>query len=101
MVEAEITGSGQINRPESMGVNRRRAEKLNSQSTWFKKKPKNVDTSNPRKRRSERHDGPQSKRAKLESVLFIPFSRNSSLKKEVQQVKDSLTREKLMVESVW
>ena len=77
MVESEITGTGRINRPESSGTMKRRSQKLTCQSNWFKKAPKEDKEPQSRKRKSGTQIPQNAKRAKVESVLFVPHTPGS------------------------
>ena len=98
MVENQINGISPINRSDAISKGTRRFKKLCGQTTWFKKVSNKCGliqpphpTSGKRKFVNESHDH-TSKRVKLnpgpESVLFVPFTPASELKKLVQQSED-------------
>ena len=84
--ELEQKGEGFVNEPCHTTIQKRRADKLEGQNHWFKLQPKLgkvKETLNVRSR-------PKRKRSKqfqpTESVLFIPFTKDSRLKKTLQEV---------------
>ena len=87
MWKQESERTGYVNRPEHFTRGKRRAEKLVGSKTWFNKKRKNE---------GEDEDGKERKRKRMsppkhnESVLFIPHTEDSVLKKKLQSLEDSL-----------
>ena len=83
----EHEGTGHVNRPEGATANKRRAERKVGKSTWFMKPPnKNnkvkVSCNSTFKVKTKcRSKVPN----KTETVLFIPFTPNSSLKRKLQE----------------
>ena len=83
----EHEGTGHVNRPEGATANKRRAERLVGKSTWFMKPPnKNnkvkVSCNSTFKVKTKcRSKVPN----KTETVLFIPFTPNSELKRKLQE----------------
>ena len=98
MVVAEISGEGRINRPSTEGAMRRKAQKLTGKANWFKTDRKTINNSEPnpnrRKRDSEDNGMHPGKRAKIESVLFVTNSPNSTLKKKLKRAEDSIMENK-------
>ena len=95
MVKGEVLGDTPINRPEASGRKRRLMKKLTEKSSWFRKKSKTPeDQAAPqpfedpnlwKKRRKPRSTGA------IESILFIPHTPNSILKRRMQDVEDKMT----------
>ena len=88
----EIKGTGWVNRPESSGETKRRANRLTGKSTWFKEKQffedTNKETSNKSKPSGkEKHRNPP---AKIEGVMFVPYTYQGQLKKHLQALEDSM-----------
>ena len=94
MVINEVEGKGRINRPESMGRTGRRAQKLTGKASWFRKPMKEKEdpfnNKKGKKRKTTTQEGPEPKRAHLESVFFLPYTPESNLKKQLQRVEDNL-----------
>ena len=95
MVAYEIAGVSLINRPEHSGRKSRRVKKLTAKSSWFKK-PRNPLTVSKSSFKAK-HRRPKYKPTKLsdippESVLFVPFTPNSGLKKSLQEVENQFNR---------
>ena len=95
ILKGELEGKGRINRPESHGKTKRRVEKLVGKTNWFKE-PKEKEEQGKTQGRKEAKEGKKkgkmTKKAKIESVLFVPYTKNSELKKMVQQAEDSLMK---------
>ena len=90
MVANEIAGIGFSNRPEHSGRKTRRVKKLTGKSSWFKK-PKNPYTvsyssSKTKKRWPKKNNPDKLSDIPPESVLFIPFTSKSGLKRSLQEV---------------
>ena len=88
LVKAEGVGKGRINRSAKTGRIKRLARKA-SKSNWFKSDPKYGDSQEDRKNATPGNTTmrrQKSKEKKIESILFIPNTPESTLKKEVQRM---------------
>ena len=86
MVANKIAGISFINRPEHSGRKSRRVKKLTAKSSWFNKpnNPLTVSTSSFKaKYRRQKTKPTNLSDIPLESVLFVPFTPNSGLKKSL------------------
>ena len=87
MVTAEMKDGSPINRPEKSGRKARRVKRLTGKSTWFKRKPKGQDLPNTKKANCRSTPGAKVQApASPETVLFVPHTPNSELKKVLQKV---------------
>ena len=69
----------------------RRVQRLVGRTNWFWKSPKEKEDPFGRKRKlPPGAEASESKRAKLKSVIFIPHTPESLLKKQMQKAEDSL-----------
>ena len=86
MLQREVQGEGFINRPAKSSEKKRRWKRLCLKTTWFQPSGKKNLQVNKRKRPTkEPHEGKEVKRMKVEGVLYVPFTPNSQLKKEIQK----------------
>ena len=70
---------------------KRRAQKLTGKSDWFKNRTKKTnDILNVRKPTFKAKGKKQNIPAKIESILFCPYTPNSALKKKLQEAEDSV-----------
>ena len=97
---SEVNSKGYVNRPDHVTKSKRRAAKLTGNSTWFQKTKQNTEDptrtqiehhQHQRKQQKKRTPAPNKPReVKIESVLFCPFTPNSTLKKQLQQEEDRI-----------
>ena len=93
MIKKELSGSQPINRPESFGRKKRLVKHLNGKSDWFKKKPKDEQFHTGYRSKGRPTRGPKPVKAGApESVLFIPHTLDSLLKKEMMEVDSFVMR---------
>ena len=88
----EIKGTGWVNRPESSGETKRRANRLTGKSTWFKEKQFFEDTNEETSNKSK-PSGKEKQRnppAKVEGVMFVPYTHQGKLKKHLQALEDGI-----------
>ena len=99
MWREEVAGKGRICRPGKATTTLRRWKKLAGARNWFQPGGKTEKGSTERKDRKERKDPKEKKKDKepqrVESVLFVPYTRNSELKKEMQKMEDGTIRREL------
>ena len=93
MLKSELTGGQPVNRPASVGAKTRRIKKIIAKSSWFKKKGQGQITSHVRSKsgqdtRSQKTDPPP------ETILFVPFTKGSQLKKELQKIDKQVSNSK-------
>ena len=84
----EINNQGSVNRHESHSATTRRAARLCGSSTWFKS---NMKANSPEPVRNT-HKPAKNRRpakTKIESILFVPYTPYSNLKKAMQNCEDS------------
>ena len=84
MWESEVNKTGHVNRPEATTKSKRRWARLCGKSTWFKtnrgeKEPTNQKTSKVKKSKI---------RAESEGIGYVPFTKNSALKRQLQNQED-------------
>ena len=95
-MKGELQGSRRINRLESHRKTRRRVEKLVGKNNWFRepKEPKEQwKAENRRNGKTQKgKNGKNTRKAKIESVIFVPYAKDSILKKRVQEAEDSLMK---------
>ena len=88
----EIEGKGHINRPQHTTQLKRRAQKLEGAMNWFREAPKT-------QQREKQHQYNRKNPLKwvqqpTESILFIPYTPQSALKKILQQLEKQVTGNK-------
>ena len=95
MREKELQGKGHINRPETEGETKRRANRLVGRSQWFRdrifNKEKVTDTLTEPQKKTKKQSKPQSQTPKIEGVMFVPFT-GRKLKKILQELEDSMMK---------
>ena len=93
MWTAEVTGTGHVNRPSHVTFEKRRAARLVGSSTWFQKE-KETNEESPKTWTKRRRHKPATQPAakKIESILFVPYTPGSRLKKLLQEAEDRLSR---------
>ena len=92
MWQGEVRGEGRINRPGASTRNKRRWTALCGKSSWFKKekrKAEDQEASDPTRRKKKRRE-----QAEVESVLYVPHTEGSILKKTIQEVEDKTLKGK-------
>ena len=85
ILSAQVKGEGRINRPGHASVSLRRWKRLCGRTQWFqpqKRKPVDASMENPRKR--QKVDKEKEEERKVESILYVPFTPFSTLRKQVQ-----------------
>ena len=77
-------GKGHINRPEATSRSTRRWKKLCGKNTWFKQKSKSNSQEGDARSNRKKHKKPP----EIEGIMYVPFTVNSSLKKQMQSAED-------------
>ena len=93
MVENEVDGKCPINRPEAVGKLGRRVKTLIGKSSWFTNKSqseKQKDTTGSKSKPMKKGEPPEPP----ETILYVPFTPGSVLKKEIQSLEDTLNTSK-------
>ena len=93
MVESEHEGSGHINRPDKSSRTTRRWMKLVGKTTWFKGKRYRDSGAQPRS--SAQTGRKHLKNPELEGVLYVPYTKGSSLKRRLQEAEDKALGNKI------
>ena len=96
MEEDEIKGLRPINRPGWMGARGRRLRKLIGNKTWFRKRKKKGSDTKSRGKLGKKREVVKVKDVvcdrQIEAVMFVPYTRNSSLQKLLQETDDEFIR---------
>ena len=86
----QCKGEGKINRPEAASRSLRRWKKLCGKTNWFKIKQREpTEAEGINVERTRKFMNPAT-RAQVEGVLYVPYTKNSLLKKKMQEAEDSL-----------
>merc|ERR1711954_53024 len=88
--KAECQGTGYINRPSHVTKTARRAMRLAGSQNWFKKKTQEQKNSNANPAPKTNKKPANNQVQPTESVLFLPYTPNSSLKKTIQEIEGKL-----------
>ena len=89
MVRNDIEGQCPINRPGHLGARTRKVKKLTAKSDWFKQKAKPNQETDVQGHSQKKGKGKRSTQPP-ETILIIPHTPNSDLKKILQKVDDQV-----------
>ena len=91
MWKLEASGSGHVNRPKHVTQSKRRAMRLAGNQTWYDGS-RRCQTEKPKTKPVQRLPKPQQKSVNqpTESVLFLPYTPQSRLKKKIQDLEKEL-----------
>ena len=88
MRKDEEEGKRPVNRPEWMGSRTRRLRRLIGNKTWYKKKKtKEANIRNGRKKKKVEL-GSKLEDREIETIMFVPYTPNSALCKQLQKIDD-------------
>ena len=90
ILKLDITGQQPVNRPASFGAKARRAKKLIAKSSWFKRAKKSESNQCQDKSQNQNHNRFKPEDPPPESILFVPFTKGSKLRKELQKIDDQV-----------
>ena len=89
IVNLELDGIQPVNRSAHIGAKSRRVKKIMAKSSWFKKK-KNQNQTQSNGHPSQKTARQTPDNGQPETILFVPFTRGSTLKKQMQKIDDQV-----------
>ena len=91
MWESQVKGEGWVNRPEKSTRKARRHSKLMGKTNWFRttKQPDDRSTTTGAKKGKK-----SQKQAEVEGVIYVPYTPDSRLKRQIQKLEDAFQRGK-------